>query len=132
MNENCSICLAPLKEHTSTLPCGHTFHSTCMINTFRRFDSCPLCRVRPDITERETEVPLERFITLMTEHAMEQERERRSYLSRCSHVSRTVPSIKKLKEKMTDKQKKERDFKKEMNDYWESQLQKIRRMSPLI
>ena len=46
----CAVCLEPMTEHgnTVTLVCGHTFHSVCVLDVFRRGDSrCPMCRDDP-------------------------------------------------------------------------------------
>ena len=63
--DNCSICREELndKHHEFTLECKHTFHTMCIINSFRITNRCPVCRstagyreTRPvDIEENEDE-----------------------------------------------------------------------------
>jgi hypothetical protein len=129
----CSICLTPLNDHISTLPCGHIFHSVCMIKTFRKFDSCPLCRARPHGIERETnDVPIDIFIQIMTQHALDRERERRSYISRSSNISRRVPLLKKLKKTMQQKQIEENKCKCSLNREWEAGLSRLRNNETIL
>ena len=52
--DQCCICLCEMDESNEIykLECGHTFHTNCIIDAFRRMDngergSCPLCRQRP-------------------------------------------------------------------------------------
>jgi len=44
--DNCSICREELndKHHEFTLECKHTFHTMCIINSFRITNRCPVCR----------------------------------------------------------------------------------------
>ena len=51
-SDNCAICSSSLAEHpegssesfqVSELPCGHTFHYTCISRHFRASVRCPLC-----------------------------------------------------------------------------------------
>jgi hypothetical protein len=44
--EQCVICLDTLSKHdVSTLPCGHKFHSKCMMKNIMSHNSkCPICR----------------------------------------------------------------------------------------
>lgn len=39
----CSICLVQISSKGSTLPCTHSFHTTCIRTWFRRRQSCPYC-----------------------------------------------------------------------------------------
>ena len=68
--ETCSICLEPLDALATgnnakcTLPCGHAFHSCCIIKVARSdthcHGMCPLCRATPEgHTEPGDEEPLE-------------------------------------------------------------------------
>ena len=46
-HQQCSICTDPLSDETSShrLPCGHTFHTECIVQWFRyEHTTCPLCR----------------------------------------------------------------------------------------
>ena len=48
--ERCSICLESLGENTdntATLPCGHTFHGSCLCKALWEKRCCPLCRLKP-------------------------------------------------------------------------------------
>ena len=44
--EACTICLDPLKKYDVTmLPCGHSFHAKCMMETILKHNvKCPMCR----------------------------------------------------------------------------------------
>jgi len=59
MMEECSICLAPraqkndvlvnlkdqrYKAHTTSLPCGHVFHTACIKEAAQHDNRCPVCR----------------------------------------------------------------------------------------
>ena len=45
-SEACTICLDPLKKYAVTiLPCGHSFHAQCMMETILKHNvKCPMCR----------------------------------------------------------------------------------------
>ena len=46
-DENCVICYSNLDDEEqcySIEPCGHTFHTKCIIDWFRRASTCPCCR----------------------------------------------------------------------------------------
>lgn len=48
--EECSICLEPAGpggDNRCVLPCGHSFHATCLLRAFRTTPCCPLCRSEP-------------------------------------------------------------------------------------
>jgi len=44
--DNCSVCreLLNTNEQKFTLECNHTFHTSCIINSFRITNACPMCR----------------------------------------------------------------------------------------
>ena len=43
--ENCPICLNKYCEKTSLLlPCGHCFHTPCILKWFEKQMNCPICR----------------------------------------------------------------------------------------
>lgn len=44
--DNCSICREVLNNNIQqfTLECNHTFHTSCIINSFRITNACPMCR----------------------------------------------------------------------------------------
>lgn len=44
ISEECSICCEPFNGHFSILSCEHIFCTQCIIQHFRRYNSCPLCR----------------------------------------------------------------------------------------
>ena len=45
-NETCSICLEKFNNNSINIPCGHNFHSKCILNWFDKDLSCPICRIR--------------------------------------------------------------------------------------
>lgn len=43
--EVCPVCLEKMSENgNSTLPCGHCFHTMCVIQAYTHTPSCPMCR----------------------------------------------------------------------------------------
>ena len=40
----CCICLDKTAQSWSALPCGHTFHHSCILTWINYRDSCPICR----------------------------------------------------------------------------------------
>ena len=43
-NDDCVICLAPLKHAAVKLPCGHAFHASCIRRWLASEATCPTCR----------------------------------------------------------------------------------------
>jgi len=43
-NELCSICLGNFDNNNFIMPCGHHFHSECILSWFNKKTDCPLCR----------------------------------------------------------------------------------------
>lgn len=49
-DNKCPICLDTLScdDDTHTLDCGHTFHTSCIVESLRRVGpACPMCRSQP-------------------------------------------------------------------------------------
>jgi hypothetical protein len=44
-SNECSICLEKIINKL-TLPCGHQFHSDCILDWFEKELSCPICRIK--------------------------------------------------------------------------------------
>jgi len=45
LDDDCAICISTQHKHDHIkLPCGHTFHATCLANWILRSPTCPLCR----------------------------------------------------------------------------------------
>ena len=42
---HCPICLNNLKNNV-TLPCGHSYHSECILNWIEKNNTCPICRIK--------------------------------------------------------------------------------------
>ena len=42
--ENCCICCSELPKATTTLKCGHTFCTGCILTWFQQKNNCPMCR----------------------------------------------------------------------------------------
>ena len=44
--DECSICFENIdKSDNKILPCGHSFHTNCVLKWFVTSDTCPVCRV---------------------------------------------------------------------------------------
>jgi hypothetical protein len=44
-NNTCSICINKINNKESYLPCGHVFHSDCILNWMEYKMNCPICRI---------------------------------------------------------------------------------------
>lgn len=45
--EECPICFEKIdKSDNKILPCGHCFHTNCVLTWFVTADTCPVCRVK--------------------------------------------------------------------------------------
>jgi len=43
--EECAICLNPfIDNNLLTIPCGHTYHTECILEWFDKKMTCPMCR----------------------------------------------------------------------------------------
>ena len=42
--EDCSICQSELPKATTTLECGHSYCTKCILTWFQRNNNCPMCR----------------------------------------------------------------------------------------
>ena len=42
--DDCCICCSELPKATTTLECGHTFCTGCILTWFKRKNNCPMCR----------------------------------------------------------------------------------------
>ena len=45
-DETCAICLDNCGKCRTTLECGHTFHTKCVLKWLIRMNSCPCCRAK--------------------------------------------------------------------------------------
>ena len=68
----CAICLESLADRdTNQLPCGHTFHSKCiMTNVLTNNSTCPMCRndfARPTENEEEEDDESERMLQFVAD-----------------------------------------------------------------
>jgi hypothetical protein len=45
-NNCCSICINKINNKPSYLPCGHSFHSNCILNWLDYKMNCPVCRTK--------------------------------------------------------------------------------------
>ncbi len=44
-HQECSICLNNIKTYyNGVLPCGHIFHTDCILKWIDRSNTCPMCR----------------------------------------------------------------------------------------
>jgi hypothetical protein len=51
IQQKCTVCLENVKSinsaSTHRLPCGHAFHTQCLLKSFVYSDQCPVCRQLP-------------------------------------------------------------------------------------
>ena len=45
-NNECPICLDKLFDNEANLPCGHIYHSKCILDWFDKKMSCPVCKMK--------------------------------------------------------------------------------------
>ena len=118
--ESCSICLESLNDDQSyTLEaCGHTFHTKCIINWFRKSPSCPCCRNLPELVNQ-----------IPSYYLLERYRE----LKKLSKQKNAPKDLKKLVEKEKTLQEKQklanknyREFREENKEVFKEE-QKLRR-----
>ena len=43
-SEHCVVCMEQIKKDVAKLPCGHSFHSSCLIPWLKVHSTCPTCR----------------------------------------------------------------------------------------
>jgi hypothetical protein len=46
ITNECSICMEKFNNDRINIPCGHNFHSKCILDWFEKDMSCPICRIR--------------------------------------------------------------------------------------
>ena len=112
MSEVCTVCLEPVDQHAATLPCGHCFHSSCLINVFRRFETCPVCRQRVDGV---TDVPntAARMIMDVVEELQNSDRE---MMQRQVSIRRRSPRLADLYQRSREKNRELRQAERALND----------------
>jgi hypothetical protein len=49
--DDCSICLDKLVNKL-IMPCGHQFHTDCILDWFKKNNTCPICRVKLKIIKK--------------------------------------------------------------------------------
>lgn len=105
-NETCVICYNELDDEEqcySIEPCGHTFHTKCIIDWFRRASTCPCCR--DNTVEQINEIP--GFVL----------RERAKELKRISRRANAPDDLKKLVERVKKCDIKMKEKTKELKEY---------------
>ena len=50
----CCICMSNDRGDSTTLPCHHEFHTTCITNWLKVSGKCPVCRFNPSIQQTYT------------------------------------------------------------------------------
>lgn len=51
---DCCICMSDDRGDSTTLPCNHEFHTTCITNWLKVSGKCPICRFNPSIQQKYT------------------------------------------------------------------------------
>ena len=49
-SDNCPICLEELINEL-VMPCGHQFHTNCILDWFEKNKNCPICRIKLKIVK---------------------------------------------------------------------------------
>jgi E3 ubiquitin-protein ligase RNF115/126 len=44
--KRCPICVKDFNKDHVVLPCGHIFHSDCILSWFEKKMDCPICRIK--------------------------------------------------------------------------------------
>ena len=125
MQESCSICLEKLDDNKCTLPCGHCFHSTCAIKSFRVSNKCPLCR--NETVEQEPERAITDIIQIISERTFQESMEQRALHQRNVNLVRRIPGLRALKIKMMERKKIEDSCKKELNRIWSIKVKELKK-----
>ena len=105
-DENCAICYCELDDEEqcySIEPCGHRFHTKCIIDWFRRASTCPCCR--DNTVQQINQIPC--FV--LSERAKE--------LRRISRRVNAPDDLKKLVERLKKSEKKIKEKGKELKEY---------------
>jgi len=54
--KNCIICSKEFDDNEAYMPCGHVFHSYCILTWFEKKMECPMCRQKFSWTKTEKKV----------------------------------------------------------------------------
>ncbi len=46
LEKSCPICVKDFNNNHIVLPCGHIFHSDCILSWFEKKMDCPICRIK--------------------------------------------------------------------------------------
>jgi E3 ubiquitin-protein ligase RNF115/126 len=53
LEKKCIICTIIFNNNYVTLPCGHIFHSECILQWISKKQTCPVCRMKLSWTKRQ-------------------------------------------------------------------------------
>ena len=99
---DCCICSDSSEyKETSTLPCGHTFHSTCLATWLWNNPSCPICRLtNTDASDDESDSvtsDTENETVARIQNYVQKRKERKAIISKQLRMAKTKTGMKNLK-----------------------------------
>jgi hypothetical protein len=102
MQMSCSICLCDDENELESLPCGHSFHSKCIISWLLKNNTCPICRFTESEQQEDSNnvsvITQTEFRSLLSHIASERNRENIVYRRNLRYASNAnAPSILKRK-----------------------------------
>lgn len=107
MGDECAICLEACTSNSSTLPCGHVFHSHCIIQSCMHDPRCPVCRatlaerVQPvhtvvQLTLSDINDAIDRDFSEMRTHQVRYDNRRRRFINAREHLRNERLAVKQL------------------------------------
>jgi len=99
--EECSICLSSLDAFRCTLPCGHSFHTSCVMKALQSSPACPLCR-EPYFEAPDQEREVEEDEAAILASIDELRAQTRRFNARACRCIRTSPRMSRLRSQVKE------------------------------